>query len=184
MASACVLENHFNAPISRPIDCPAAAIAIAIAIAGCKLAGVCKIDVRASVLPAAPPGCSGRIRPRLPVDHDPAVLHRTWSAVTSCSFAMIGGIACAIAQEGNTALFSSTERGNRPAPQRYILWHAVYMWLVGSGAVASSLHDLPETSVAVWGLRMRGSEMGAIAGIRRRWSGRATSPAWPLGVLT
>ena len=39
---ACVLENHFNALISPPIDRLAAAIAIAVAIASSKLAGVCK----------------------------------------------------------------------------------------------------------------------------------------------
>lgn len=48
---ACVLENHSNAPISPAIDRLAAATATAISIASCKLAGVCKIDVRASVLP-------------------------------------------------------------------------------------------------------------------------------------
>lgn len=76
----------------------------------------------------------GHVCPSITTQQFSASLCRcTWSAVTSCSFAMIGGIACAIAQEGNTTLFSFTERGNKPAPQRHVLWHAVYMWLVGSG---------------------------------------------------
>lgn len=127
---ACMLENHFNAPISRPIDRPAAAIAIAIPIAGCKLAGVCKIDVRASVLPAAPPGCSGRIRPRPTLSSSP-LLH------------LVGRHELFFHHNGGDCVRNCSRRGHNPlffhgtwkqtAPQRHVLWYAVCMWLVGSG---------------------------------------------------